>query len=90
MEQVLELNMYNPNASSTSSPVPCNSTMCGQRRACAVRRNACAYREVYLSANTSSTGILVDDVLLMGTDEDPQTPVKAPITLGYAFPVLYS
>lgn len=78
----LELNIYNPNVSSTSSPVPCNSTTCGQRRACAVRRNACAYQEVYLSSNTSSTGILVDDVLNLGTDENPQKPVNAPITLG--------
>ncbi|XP_042054082.1 aspartyl protease family protein 1-like [Salvia splendens] len=78
----VELNIYSPNVSSTSSPIPCNSTMCGRRRACALRRNACAYQEVYLSSNTSSTGILVDDVLHLGTNENPQKPVSAPITLG--------
>ncbi|KAL8553776.1 hypothetical protein ACS0TY_002167 [Phlomoides rotata] len=78
----LSLNIYSPNNSSTSLPVPCNSTKCGQRRACAPRRNACAYQEVYLSSNTSSTGILVDDVLHLGTDANPQKPVNASITLG--------
>ncbi|KAH6762562.1 Eukaryotic aspartyl protease family protein [Perilla frutescens var. hirtella] len=78
----LELSIYSPNASSTATPVPCNSTMCGRRRACALRRNACAYQEVYLSSNTSSTGILVDDVLVLATDENPKQRVNAPITLG--------
>lgn len=78
----LKLNIYSPSTSSTSSPVPCNSTMCDRRRVCALKRNACAYQEVYLSSNTSSTGILVDDVLALTTDEDPETQVKAPITLG--------
>ncbi|KAL0454995.1 UNVERIFIED_CONTAM: Aspartyl protease family protein 1 [Sesamum latifolium] len=78
----LDLNIYSPSTSSTSQPIPCNSTMCGPRRGCAVRLNACAYQEVYLSSNTSTTGILVDDVLHLGTDENPQGIVEAPITLG--------
>ncbi|KAK4476815.1 hypothetical protein RD792_015975, partial [Penstemon davidsonii] len=78
----IELNIYSPNASSSSSLIPCNSTMCGRRRGCSLRRNACAYQEVYLSSNTSSTGILVDDVLHLGTDATPQSPINAPITLG--------
>ncbi|XP_057778191.1 aspartyl protease family protein 1-like isoform X2 [Salvia miltiorrhiza] len=80
--KTVELSIYNPNVSSTSLPVPCNSTMCGRTRGCALRRKACAYQEVYLSSNTSSTGILVDDVLHLGTYESPQKPVSAPITLG--------
>ncbi|XP_011092020.1 aspartyl protease family protein 1-like isoform X1 [Sesamum indicum] len=78
----LDLNIYSPSTSSTSQPIPCNSTMCGPRRGCALRLNACAYQEVYLSSNTSTTGILVDDVLHLGTDENPQGLVEAPITLG--------
>ncbi|GFP80669.1 aspartic proteinase-like protein 1 [Phtheirospermum japonicum] len=78
----LDLNIYSPNKSSTSDRVPCNSNKCGPRRGCATRRNACAYQEVYLSSNTSTTGILVDDVLHLGTDSDPQDIVEAPITLG--------
>ncbi|KAI3448622.1 hypothetical protein Pfo_005287 [Paulownia fortunei] len=82
MKQTLDLNIYSPSTSSTSMPVPCNSTMCGRRRGCSLRRNACAYQEVYLSSNTSTTGILVDDVLHLGTDASPQDIVDAPITLG--------
>ncbi|KAK4384303.1 Aspartyl protease family protein 1 [Sesamum angolense] len=40
-------------------------------------------------SNTSSTGILVDDVLHLGTDQNPQGIVEAPITLGYVFRLLY-
>ncbi|KAL9142680.1 hypothetical protein ABFS82_14G186500 [Erythranthe guttata] len=79
----VKLNIYSPSTSTTSAPVPCNSTICVRpQRRCSIRLNACAYQEVYLSANTSTTGILVDDVLHLGTDTDPQDPVDAPITLG--------
>ncbi|KAL7126412.1 hypothetical protein ABFS83_14G185200 [Erythranthe nasuta] len=81
--KALKLNIYSPSTSTSGAPVPCNSTICVQpQRGCSVRLNACAYQEVYLSSNTSSTGILVDDVLHLGTDTDPQDPVDAPITLG--------
>lgn len=82
MKQSIPLNIYSPSESTTSVPLPCNSTMCGPRRGCSVRLNACAYQEVYLSANTSTTGILVDDILHMGTNANPQDIVEAPITLG--------
>ncbi|KAL6513311.1 hypothetical protein OROGR_020797 [Orobanche gracilis] len=80
--QRLDLHIYSPSTSSSSKLVPCNSTTCGRTRGCSVRRNACAYQEVYLSTNTSTTGILVDDVLHLGTDATPQKLVEAPITLG--------
>ncbi|KAL6545096.1 hypothetical protein OROHE_010003 [Orobanche hederae] len=80
--QRLDLNIYSPSTSSSSKLLPCNSTTCGRTRGCSVRRNACAYQEVYLSSNTSTTGILVDDVLHLGTDATPQNIVEAPITLG--------
>ncbi|XP_073270339.1 aspartyl protease family protein 1 isoform X1 [Primulina huaijiensis] len=80
--QNLDLNIYSPNASSTSKSVPCNSPICGARRGCSITHNACAYRDVYLSSNTSSTGILVDDVLHLVSDDSQKTRVEAPITLG--------
>ncbi|CAA3025511.1 aspartyl protease family 1-like [Olea europaea subsp. europaea] len=80
--KTLELKIYSPSNSSTGMPVPCNSTTCGQRRRCSIRYNACAYQEVYLSSNTSSTGILVDDVLHLATDDSQEKVVDAPITLG--------
>ncbi|EPS72692.1 aspartyl protease family protein, partial [Genlisea aurea] len=80
--RALDLNIYSPIQSRTSTPVPCNSTMCGRRRGCVVSENTCAYQEMYLSSNTSTTGILVDDVLHMGTDANPKSTVDVPITLG--------
>ncbi|XP_051124530.1 aspartyl protease family protein 1-like [Andrographis paniculata] len=77
----LDLNIYSPRTSSTSATVACNSTKCGHRR-CSRTFNGCAYQALYLSTNTSTTGILVDDVLHLGSDSTPQIPVDVPITLG--------
>ncbi|CAI9764291.1 unnamed protein product [Fraxinus pennsylvanica] len=78
----LKLNIYSPSKSSTSVPVPCNSTACGEERRCSVTHKACAYQAVYLSGNTSTSGILVDDVLHLATDDSQEKVVDAPITLG--------
>ncbi|GER55401.1 eukaryotic aspartyl protease family protein [Striga asiatica] len=76
--------LFCPSNSSSSNPVPCNSTICERRRrrGCSTSRNACSYQEIYLSNNTSTAGILVDDVLHLGTDSSQQNIVEAPITLG--------
>ncbi|CAA0815580.1 Eukaryotic aspartyl protease family protein [Striga hermonthica] len=80
----IDLNIYSPSNSSSSNPVPCNSTICERRRrrGCSTSRNACSYQEIYLSNNTSTAGILVDDILHLGTDSSQQNIVEAPITLG--------
>ncbi|KZV47316.1 aspartic protein-like protein 1 [Dorcoceras hygrometricum] len=78
----IPLNQYRINASSSSEVVPCNSPICGRNRRCAITLNACAYQEVYLSRNTSSTGVLVEDVLHLATADIARRPVQAPITLG--------
>ncbi|KAL7083953.1 hypothetical protein ACP275_14G194600 [Erythranthe tilingii] len=76
----LELNIYSPSNSTTSSPLPCNSTLCGPTRGCLTRSNTCAYQEVY--GASSSTGILVDDVLHLGTNTNPQDIVDVSVTFG--------
>ncbi|KAL9142674.1 hypothetical protein ABFS82_14G185900 [Erythranthe guttata] len=76
----LELNIYSPRNSTTSSPLPCNSTLCGPTRACLTRSNTCAYQELY--GASSSTGILVDDVLHLGTNTNPQDIVDVSVTFG--------
>ncbi|XP_049394312.1 aspartyl protease family protein 1-like [Solanum stenotomum] len=77
-----DLNIYSPNTSSTSKIVPCNGTLCGQGRQCSVAQSACAYRVAYLSHNTSSSGVLVEDILHLQTDSSQQKAFEAPITLG--------
>lgn len=56
--------------------------MCDARRVCSASRKACAYQINYLSNGTSSTGLLVEDVLHLATDDSHQKVVDAPITLG--------
>ncbi|XP_019182820.1 PREDICTED: aspartyl protease family protein 1-like [Ipomoea nil] len=78
---IIDFNMYSPNASSTSEIVPCND-LCEQRRQCLAESNACPYRVAYLSQNTSSQGILVEDVLHLVTEGSQQKSIDAPITFG--------
>ncbi|XP_030535796.1 aspartyl protease family protein 1-like isoform X2 [Rhodamnia argentea] len=80
--QTIDFNIYSPNASSTSAEVPCNSTMCGQRSQCSSALSSCDYQVVYLSNGTSSTGILVEDVLHLTTDDNQSKAVNAKITFG--------
>lgn len=85
LKQRINLNIYSPNTSSTGQIVPCNSTLCGQRRRCLSSQNACAYGVAYLSNNTSSSGVLVEDILHLETDNAQQKSVEAPIALGWVW-----
>ncbi|XP_059293013.1 aspartyl protease family protein 1-like [Lycium ferocissimum] len=78
----INLNIYSPNTSSTSEVVPCNGTLCGQGNRCLASKNACAYGFAYLSNNTSSTGVLVEDILHLETNNAQQKSIEAPIALG--------
>lgn len=80
--QTIDFNIYSPNASSTSAEVPCNSTICRQQSQCSSALSSCDYQVVYLSNGTSSTGILVEDVLHLTTDDDQSKAVNAKITFG--------
>ncbi|KAM3394472.1 hypothetical protein P3S68_003474 [Capsicum galapagoense] len=78
----IDLNIYNPNTSSTSKIVPCNGILCGQGRQCSVAHSACGYGVAYLSNNTSSSGVLVEDILHLQTDSTQQKVVEKPIAFG--------
>ncbi|PHT83103.1 hypothetical protein T459_11546 [Capsicum annuum] len=80
----IDLNIYNPNTSSTSKIVPCNGILCGQGRQCSVAHSACGYGVAYLSNNTSSSGVLVEDILHLQTDSTQQKVVEKPIAFGPA------
>ncbi|XP_028057142.1 aspartyl protease family protein 1-like isoform X1 [Camellia sinensis] len=73
----VDFNIYSPSNSTTSSKVSCNSTFCGQ---CSL--NTCPYYDEYLSNNTSSFGLLVEDVLHLTTDDSQLKAVDAQITFG--------
>jgi hypothetical protein len=71
-----ELRPYSPRQSSTSKQVTCDSAFCERPNACSAATNgSCPYGVRYLSANTSSSGVLVEDVIHL-TREGPG-PVAA-------------
>ncbi|KAK4583874.1 hypothetical protein RGQ29_021839 [Quercus rubra] len=80
--QVLNLNIYSPNASSTSKKVPCGSNyLCSPNQCLSANSGDCAYSYAYVSNDTSTSGILVEDVLHLITD-DQSKAVDALVTLG--------
>ncbi|XP_028774572.1 aspartyl protease family protein 1 [Neltuma alba] len=80
--QDIKLNIYGPDASSTSKKVLCNSTFCEQQRRCPSSDSGCPYQIQYLSNGTSSSGVLVEDVLHLITDDNQKKEHDARITLG--------
>ncbi|XP_019421105.1 PREDICTED: aspartyl protease family protein 1 [Lupinus angustifolius] len=64
-----DLSIYNPNGSSTSRNVTCNNSLCMHRNQCLGTFSNCPYMVSYVSAETSTSGILVEDVLHL-TKED--------------------
>ncbi|RVW51543.1 Aspartyl protease family protein 1 [Vitis vinifera] len=80
--EVIDFNIYSPNASSTSINVPCNSTLCQHKNQCSATDDTCPYQISYLSNGTSSTGFLVEDMLHLVTDDDESKGSDAQITFG--------
>jgi hypothetical protein len=68
--------------SSTSKAVLCNSNFCDSKKECSTT-SQCPYKMVYVSADTSSSGYLVEDVLYLSTEDAHSQIIKAPIMLGY-------
>lgn len=79
--QVIDFDIYSPNKSTTSKKVTCNSTYCHEQR-CSSPSSDCLYSIRYLSANTSSSGVVVEDVLHLTTDGPKLKGVEAPIAFG--------
>jgi hypothetical protein len=74
--------VYSPQKSSTSRKVPCSSSLCDKQSACQSASNSCPYNIEYLSDNTSSSGVLVEDLLYLITEYGQPKVVTAPITFG--------
>ncbi|KAG6525869.1 hypothetical protein ZIOFF_015840 [Zingiber officinale] len=82
LQQNGEFNTYSSSNSSTSQKVFCNNTLCDQPNACTSATNSCPYQVDYLSANTSSSGVLVEDTLYLMTEGPSPQVVEAPIVFG--------
>lgn len=77
---------YSPSQSSTSKTVPCGHPLCERPDACAAAgtgsnsSSSCPYEAKYVSANTGSSGVLVEDVLHLTGGGGKA--VQAPIVFG--------
>ncbi|XP_078161344.1 aspartyl protease family protein 1-like isoform X4 [Carex rostrata] len=82
----LEFSIYQTNESSTSKPVTCGSSNCNiptnLRRTCSGTSSTCLYTIKYASANTSTSGFLVEDILYLAKGDTGKDITKTPIVFG--------
>ncbi|KAL3525228.1 hypothetical protein ACH5RR_013600 [Cinchona calisaya] len=77
-----ELSIYSPNRSLTSKEVTCNNYLCSHHTACLDTSSHCPYSVSYVSSETSTSGVLVEDILHLKSEDDHQGYVQAYITFG--------
>ncbi|MBA0590343.1 hypothetical protein Gorai_019055 [Gossypium raimondii] len=77
-----ELSIYDPKGSSTSKRVTCNSSLCAHRNQCLGTFSSCPYIVSYMSAQTSTSGVLLEDVLHLTTEDGHAELVEAYVTFG--------
>ncbi|CAM8881781.1 unnamed protein product [Rhodiola kirilowii] len=77
-----ELSIYNPEISSTSKRINCNHSLCLHRNKCVETLRECPYTVSYVSAETSTSGILVQDLLHLTTEGSHREVVEAYVTFG--------
>ncbi|XP_015889724.3 aspartyl protease family protein 1 isoform X2 [Ziziphus jujuba] len=76
------LNVYDPKGSSTSKKVSCNNSLCSHHNRCLGTFSNCPYMVSYVSSETSTSGILIEDVLHLETDDNHKDPMEANVTFG--------
>ncbi|XP_054788225.1 aspartic proteinase-like protein 1 isoform X2 [Prosopis cineraria] len=79
-----DLSEYSPSLSSTSRHLPCSHQLCNPVATCESPREACSYNSKYYSANTSSSGLLIEDKLHLESHgkHAAQSSLDASIILG--------
>ncbi|XP_024032810.1 aspartyl protease family protein 1-like, partial [Morus notabilis] len=77
-----QLSMYDPKGSSTSKKVTCNDSLCVHRSRCLGTFSSCPYMVSYVSAETSTSGILIEDVLHLKKEDKHEELVEAYVTFG--------
>ncbi|KAJ3672388.1 hypothetical protein LUZ60_007109 [Juncus effusus] len=80
----IEFTDYMPNASSTSKSITCSSDMCDARfkNQCINKTGDCDYSVGYASGNTSTSGVLMEDILYFTKEDATNELVKLPIVFG--------
>ncbi|XP_010491661.1 PREDICTED: aspartic proteinase-like protein 1 [Camelina sativa] len=82
-----DLNEYNPSTSSTSKVFLCSHKLCDSAPDCESPKEQCPYTVNYLSGNTSTSGLLVEDILHLTYNTNNRltnasSSVKAQVVLG--------
>ncbi|CAL2266640.1 unnamed protein product [Prunus armeniaca] len=79
-----DLNEYNPSGSNTSKHVSCSHELCESGTNCKSPKQSCPYTIDYYTENTSSSGLLVEDIVhfAAGGDDGPNTSIEAPVIIG--------
>ncbi|GJM86863.1 hypothetical protein PR202_ga02762 [Eleusine coracana subsp. coracana] len=76
-----DLGIYKPAESTTSRHLPCNHELCSLSSGCANPKQPCPYNIDYLSENTTSSGLLIEDTLHLNSREG-HVPVNASVIIG--------
>ncbi|KAJ9564467.1 hypothetical protein OSB04_000433 [Centaurea solstitialis] len=76
------MSIYDPKESSTSKKVTCNHRMCTASCPGSGTINTCPYSSSYISSQTSTSGILMEDFLHLETDDGNRKIVNAFVTFG--------
>ncbi|KAJ7945367.1 Aspartic proteinase-like protein 1-like [Quillaja saponaria] len=79
-----DLHEYSPSSSTSSKHLSCSHQLCELGSNCKSPKEPCPYTINYLSENTSSSGLLVEDILHLASSGDDlsNTSVQAPVVLG--------
>ncbi|KAI3882442.1 hypothetical protein MKW92_040425 [Papaver armeniacum] len=79
----LNFKIYSSNSSATSKAVSCNNSLCELQRECSEPSSQCPYRTIFdYRDNTSSSGVLVEDVLHLIIEDHEPKDIDARITFG--------
>lgn len=81
MCQNFELSIYSPIRSSTSKRVTCGNSFCAQHNSCGMLDD-CPYSVSYVSSETSTSGVLMEDVLHFKTEDGKREAVETYVTFG--------
>ncbi|KAI4371252.1 hypothetical protein MLD38_019513 [Melastoma candidum] len=79
-----DLNEYSPSSSSSSKHLTCSHELCQMGSYCDSPRQSCPYTVKYFSENTSSAGLLVEDVIHLASAGVGASSgsVLAPVVIG--------
>lgn len=79
-----DLNEYSPSISSTSKRLSCSHELCDLGPDCKSSKQPCPYAIDYSSENTSSSGLLVEDILHLasGGPDVSNKSVQASVVIG--------